>query len=121
MNVLFSESTQAFYALDIDYPNLPEDVVEIDKTTHTLLLEKLNTCHKVVKNDDFYDFIFLPPVLSWEEIRAKRDALLSRSDYTQALDWPGDRAAWSVYRQVLRDLPSMFQTTSEIIWPTPPE
>lgn len=38
--------------------------------------------------------------------RNERDALLSRSDWTQTGDNPtGDKEAWATYRQALRDLP----------------
>lgn len=38
--------------------------------------------------------------------RNERDALLSRSDWTQAGDDPtGNKEAWATYRQALRDLP----------------
>lgn len=39
--------------------------------------------------------------------RSQRDALLLNSDWTQAGDDPtGNKEAWAVYRQQLRDLPA---------------
>lgn len=40
------------------------------------------------------------------EKRTIRDLLLKESDWTQTLDAPVDREAWSIYRQALRDLPT---------------
>lgn len=42
----FSPSAQAFYDLTLNYPNLPDDIVEIDDDTHARLLSAINTgCH----------------------------------------------------------------------------
>ena len=40
------------------------------------------------------------------QIRGQRDALLTKTDGTQAEDNPGaKKAEWATYRQALRDLP----------------
>lgn len=42
----FSSTTQAFYDLSFDYPNLPDDLVEIDEQTYQSLFIKLGQgCH----------------------------------------------------------------------------
>jgi len=38
-------------------------------------------------------------------VRAKRNELLTATDWTQLADAPVDKAAWAAYRQALRDLP----------------
>lgn len=44
--MVFSPSSQAFYDLSLNYPNLPDDIVEIDDDTHARLLSAINTgCH----------------------------------------------------------------------------
>tara|TARA_R110001606_G_C15383781_1_gene650734 strand:+ start:2137 stop:2562 length:426 start_codon:yes stop_codon:yes gene_type:complete len=53
-------------------------------------------------------------------VRAKRNELLSASDWTQAADAPVDPAAWAAYRQKLRDLPADTADLGNIVWPTPP-
>lgn len=65
-----------------------------------------------------------------EELRIKRDILLSESDWTQMQDvqsihdnnW---KTAWANYRQELRDLPNLCIMGTiniyEVIWPTKPE
>lgn len=53
-------------------------------------------------------------------IRSTRDALLSKSDWTQLNDSPVDRNAWAIYRQALRDLPQQSGFPHRLVWPTPP-
>ena len=36
--------------------------------------------------------------------RARRDNLLSQTDWTQVADAPVDQTAWATYRQALRDI-----------------
>ena len=55
--------------------------------------------------------------------RAKRDALLVESDWTQLADSPlsaGVREAWTVYRQALRDISDQSGFPQEISWPVAP-
>jgi len=54
------------------------------------------------------------------EARAKRDDLLTDSDWTQVADAPVDQAAWAVYRQALRDIPSQEGFPNTINWLTEP-
>jgi hypothetical protein len=67
----------------------------------------------------------------FQDIRAERDALLSKSDWTQFPDSPlttTQKTAWSTYRQELRDFPSTFLDDNDDIlvtiltptWPTEP-
>ena len=65
---------------------------------------------------------FSKPVVTFtpEEIRAKRDILLSKSDWTQVTDAPVDQAAWATYRQALRDIPSQAGFPNEVTWPVEP-
>lgn len=55
-----------------------------------------------------------------EEEREKRNKLLKKSDWTQLSDTPTNTAAWAVYRQALRDLPSQEGFPYNITWPTQP-
>ena len=58
-----------------------------------------------------------------EEARAKRDKLLSDTDWTQTLDAPIDedtKAAYRAYRQALRDIPEQEGFPLDIIWPELP-
>lgn len=56
-------------------------------------------------------------------VRAKRDALLAASDYTQATDYPSTyaaRTAWAEYRQQLRDVTKQAGFPADVVWPAPP-
>lgn len=53
-------------------------------------------------------------------LRRKRDVILARCDWTQVPDAPVDQAAWAVYRQQLRDLPSNTTDPRNPAWPSPP-
>ena len=52
--------------------------------------------------------------------KAKRDALLAKTDWTQSADSPlsdAKKAEWATYRQALRDLPTSENPNE---FPTPP-
>lgn len=51
------------------------------------------------------------------QARAKRDALLRDSDWTQLPDAPVDRAAWAAYRQALREVPLQPGFPASVTWP----
>lgn len=57
-------------------------------------------------------------------VRERRRNFLLASDWTQVLDAPVDSAAWSAYRQELRDLPSALtgeeRSLEDITWPLAP-
>lgn len=53
-------------------------------------------------------------------MRVWREGLLMRSDWTQVVDAPVDRAAWAAYRQALRDFPATWQPGPIADFPNPP-
>jgi hypothetical protein len=55
-----------------------------------------------------------------QKARARRNQLLKDSDWTQLADATVDKAAWAVYRQALRDLPSQDGFPANIVWPNDP-
>lgn len=60
-----------------------------------------------------------------DNVRSYRNQLLAESDWTQIVDSPlsdTQRAQWRVYRQALRDYPSLVNVElwSAPDWPTPP-
>lgn len=73
---------------------------------------------------DFVGYVWLPIERPAEElmveVRAKRNALLSESDYLLTPDYPitsGNLAKVKVYRQALRDVPAQSGFPSTIMWP----
>ena len=53
-------------------------------------------------------------------LRDERASLLKTSDWTQLADASVDKAAWSTYRQELRDLPASAGWPTNVTWPTEP-
>lgn len=59
----------------------------------------------------------------WRLVRDERDRLLRDSDWTQLLNSPltaQQVTAWATYRQKLRDIPTDFNKTGDIVWPETP-
>lgn len=54
------------------------------------------------------------------EIRNERNSRLAQCDWTQLPDSPVDIAAWSTYRQALRDLTQQPNFPHEVTWPSQP-
>lgn len=55
-----------------------------------------------------------------DEVRAKRDSLISKTDYLLAPDYPisaKDLEKVKVYRQALRDVPSQEGFPDNVVWP----
>lgn len=60
----------------------------------------------------------------YDEIRTKRNQLLMSSDWTHMTDSPlplNKKTEWALYRQQLRDLPSVTQDPDNPSWPIPPQ
>ena len=60
--------------------------------------------------------------LTWNDIRAKRDGILSSTDWTMTTGSTVDQAQWAAYRQVIRDIPQTYKdkTPDDVVWPTQP-
>lgn len=54
------------------------------------------------------------------DVREKRNARLSESDWTQIADAPVNALAWAVYRQALRDIPAQSGFPDSVYWPIKP-
>jgi hypothetical protein len=54
------------------------------------------------------------------EVRSKRNMLLTQSDWTQLADAPVDNLAWAVYRQLLRDITLQAGFPFDVIFPVIP-
>ena len=56
-----------------------------------------------------------------KSVRDSRNEKLAECDWTQLSDAPVDQAAWSTYRQALRDVPTQAGFPWEVQWPSQPE
>lgn len=52
-----------------------------------------------------------------KSVREQRNQKLKDTDWTQVADAPVDQAAWSAYRQALRDVPSQVGFPWDVQWP----
>ena len=123
--IYYSKTTKGFYCTEIHGTNIPSDCVQITKEQHTNLLNEQSQGKQIVPDENGYPIAIVPPVipLTWEQIRAKRDALLKDSDWSAFPDAnpKPSKDAWINYRQALRDLPQNFSTPEEVLFPNKPE
>lgn len=80
---------------------------------------------EVARIGDKYEngqFVTPPPNTELEAAaaRARRNGMLSASDWTQLTDAPVDSLAWANYRQALRDVPEQPGFPLDIVWPVAP-
>ena len=62
------------------------------------------------------------PVLDLEQLRIKRNSLLSQTDWTQNRDVTlSNDADWKTYRQKLRDVTKTYKSLDDVKWPTAPK
>jgi hypothetical protein len=122
MTIYYSPTTKGFYDGSVEYLILPSDLVEIPASDHMALVDAINNQQKEIVVDVNGDISLrdVVPVITWDNIRSRRNSLLASSDYTQMADWPGDKTAWAVYRQQLRDLPQIYTNAANVLWPTVP-
>lgn len=101
------------------------------------VVSQLNPGEVFFELDDMFDILisedgtsFSPVLVDMEfeqwRIRHVRTSLLAGCDWTQNPDIQlsdEDRAAWTAYRQALRDLPEEQPNVvfDDVVWPNPPE
>ena len=58
----------------------------------------------------------------WTEVRVHRNGLLKEADIKINLieDDGSDASIWRNYRQLLRDLPGLFDNPTAFVWPSKP-
>lgn len=65
-----------------------------------------------------------PDTPSWNDIRKERDKLLYICDWTQMGDSPlssNEKELWSAYRQLLRDIPQIYENPEDVVFPVIPQ
>lgn len=122
MTIYYSLTTNGFYDSELGYSSYPDDIIEITSAQHNSFLDGINRLGKEVYLNESNQLALRTKVVvvTWDDIRGKRNKLLLQSDYTQVADWPGDKAAWATYRQALRDITTTFSDPASVVWPTPP-
>jgi hypothetical protein len=122
MTIYYSLTTNGFYDSELGYRSYPDDIIEITSAQYNSFLDGINRLGKEVYLNESNQLTLRAKVIvvTWDDIRGKRDKLLSQSDYTQVADWPGDKEAWATYRSALRDITTTFSDPASVVWPTPP-
>ncbi len=65
-----------------------------------------------------WQVIDLPEEKAAANVRAKRNQLLTDSDWTQLSDSPVDKTAWATYRDALRNIPQQAGFPFNVTWPS---
>lgn len=122
MTIYYSPSTLGFYDTDVvTYPKLPDDCIEISQQDRNVYINEINTMNrKLVLVNGALQLVDREKVITWETIRLQRNELLNASDYTQVPDFSGNKEAWTLYRQQLRDIPQQFANPEDVEWPVEP-
>lgn len=121
MSIFYSPSTGGFYLSDMHAGLIPADAKEITREQHQELMAGQSAGKSIYAgangSPELIDAI--PPPLTVEQIRARRDALLAASDWTQLPDSPlskSKKSEWASYRQALRDM----MKSVDVEWPVAP-
>jgi hypothetical protein len=93
------------------WPTIDHDTQKFEKTDGSIVDGKWRNFEVQEKSNDE----------KWDELRGKRNLLLTNSDFTQLDDSPRDKSKWKSYREALRDLPENYPNPDDIIWPTEPD
>ena len=122
--IYYSKTTEGFYCEEIHGTNIPSDCVQITNEQHVNLLNEQSKGKQIVPDEKGFPVAIVPPTtpLTWEQIRSKRDTLLKESDWSAFPDAnpKPSKEAWLAYRQALRDIPTIFKTPEEVVWPKVP-
>lgn len=83
-------------------------------------IDAQNTIANLQGADAIKALVAPAPAITEAQVRRKRTGLLLASDWTQVADATADKAAWSTYRQALRDITKQSGFPTSVTWPTPP-
>jgi len=109
-------SNQNLSAFDV-YPVTPSPVPNFDSKTHYI---KQDVRLVAGAWTQVWHLQKLPETQASANVRGERNRLLADCDWTQLADAPIDTAAWSIYRQKLRDLTAQSGFPWDVEWPPHP-
>lgn len=124
MNIIrFSQTTGTFYPYDIDYKNVPADVIDVPLAQFKLAMSRKPGETFTIENAAAV--IHAAPAIDVAPaMRAKRTELLAATDYLMLPGYPITGLQTSElmdYRQALRDVAEQPGFPDTIAWPTKPE
>lgn len=125
--MFYSKSTGGFYDREIHGDAIPADAAEITSDEHAALLSGQSAGQHIAADEHGRPVLRDAPgpdnnALA-DAARARRDALITATDYLLMTDYPisaGQLADVRAYRQALRDVPLQPAFPQAIDWPKPP-
>jgi len=101
--------------------SLTEELGKLKEELETKL-EEIDQQLKLLKDTVFYAELLDDAPTTWEGVREKRNMLLRKSDWTMITGVTVPQREWSLYRQILRDIPQTYKDLDpELIqWPVEP-
>jgi hypothetical protein len=124
MKIFYSASTGGFYN-DAINKVIPADAVAITTADHAALIRAQSNGRVICPDATGRPIARTPPLPTTEQAaavaRKQRDSLLRACDWTALPDVSeATRAAWTAYRQALRDVTSQPNFPQSIDWPAAP-
>lgn len=101
--------------------NIPSPNIAVTDEEYVVYYEMMSQQDlRPVVADGKITFVSTAYVITWDDIRYKRDMKLSKTDWTQGRDVPeAVYSKYMSYRQALRDVPQNFPTPESVVWPNP--
>ena len=125
--MFYSKSTGGFYSADIHGDAIPADAVEITCDEHAALLAGQSAGQRIEADEHGRPVLHDAPASDAaalaDAVRARRDALITATDYLLMPDYPISAAQLAdvrAYRQALRDVPLQQGFPQTIDWPMSP-
>ena len=122
--MFYSKSKCGFYSREIHGGNIPDDAVEVTHDEHAALLAGQSAGQRIEADEHGRPVLRDAPAPDNDALadaaRARRDALITATDYLLMPDYPISAAQLAdirAYRQALRDLPLQPGFPQHIDWP----
>lgn len=122
MTIFYSPMNNGFYDSQAGYSSYPTDIIDVTSEYHNLLDGVNIQNKKIVVTNGIVHLVDKEPVaITWDEIRQKRNQLLTDSDWTQVPDVTSiNRLEWANYRDTLRNIPQTFSSPEDVVFPEKP-
>ena len=125
--MFYSPTTGGFYDRKIHGDAIPANAIEITRDEHAALLAGQSAGQRIEADEHGHPVLRDTPAPSDDALadaaRARRDALITATDYLLMPDYPisaEQLAKVRAYRQALRDVPLQAGFPQAIDWPEPP-